>query len=107
MSMRTKISGDCPNPYRPRVCWPGKDTGAVSTSRGTPLVLAGAWQSKQFLCQTGAGDKAWHAPDNAGCFILGEDLSALRADALTPAQAILSHTGQDDGQHAGAVDVRR
>src|SRR3546814_2084645 len=54
-------------------------------------------------------DGTGHAPDHAGCRVLGEDGAAGPDDGAAAGEAVLPHAREDDGKHGLAVrsDERR
>jgi hypothetical protein len=61
-------------------------------------------EGQDFFSQSGARDKAWHAPDDAAGLVLDDDRGAGRAERFAPFQSILSHAGQDHAQGIRAID---
>src|SRR5690242_12565870 len=55
--------------------------------------------------ETSAHNESGHAPDNARCFVLGDDAGAGGLEYLCTTQAILAHAGQDHADSSAAVNV--
>ena len=57
------------------------------------------------VSEPGPNDAAGHSPDDAGGFVLRENLSARFAQSFATVQAIAAHTSHDHAEGMRAIDL--
>ena len=83
----------------------GCGCGEAHAPASRAIAAGSSCEREDLVGEAGLGHRARHAVDDAGRLGLDQDAAAGGLDGAGAFQAVLAHAGQDDQQHAAAVDA--